>query len=219
MQTRWNDDRFTTDLEGYVWTASPVVRSYLHLLASGDAGCDWLTYVEFHHLAPALDRALVLGCGASGWLERALAGRHRFRSIVACDFAQDSVERARARAEEAGVTNIDYRVLDLERDSLDGPYDAIFANDVLHHIADLEGLYLRIDGALKPSGKFIFNEYVGPNRFQYSDERIDLVNRYFRLLPDRLRLDHVTGQILWRRERIDRDKVEREDPTEAVRSE
>ena len=219
MQTRWNDDRFTTDLESYVWTASPVVRRYLHLLASGDVGCDWLTYVEFHHLAPALDRALVLGCGASGWLERALAGRHRFRSIVACDFAQDSVERARARAEEAGVTNIDYRVLDLERDSLDGPYDAIFANDVLHHIADLEGLYLRIDGALKPSGKFIFNEYVGPNRFQYSDERIDLVNRYFRLLPDRLRLDHVTGQVLWRRERIDRDKVEREDPTEAVRSE
>jgi SAM-dependent methyltransferase len=219
MQTRWNDDRFTTDLESYVWTASPVVRRYLHVLASGDAGCDWLTYVEFHHLAPALDRALVLGCGASGWLERALAGRHRFRSIVACDFAQDSVERARARAEEAGVTNIDYRVLDLERDSLDGPYDAIFANDVLHHIADLEGLYLRIDGALKSSGKFIFNEYVGPNRFQYSDERIDLVNRYFRLLPDRLRLDHVTGQVLWRRERIDRDKVEREDPTEAVRSE
>ena len=219
MQTRWNDDRFTTDLESYVWTASPVVRRYLHLLASGDAGCDWLTYVEFHHLAPALDRALVLGCGASGWLERALAGRHRFRSIVACDFAQDSVERARARAEEAGVTNIDYRVLDLERDGLDGPYDAIFANDVLHHIADLEGLYMRIDGALKPSGKFIFNEYVGPNRFQYSDERIDLVNRYFRLLPDRLRLDHVTGQVLWRRERIERAKVEREDPTEAVRSE
>lgn len=217
MQTRWNDHRFTQDLESLVWTASPVVRRYLHVLATGDAGCDWLTYVEFHHLAPALDRALVLGCG-SGWLERALAGRHRFRSIVAVDFAQDSVDRARALAQEAGITQIDYRVLDLERDSLDGPYDAIFANDVLHHIADLEGLYLRIIGALKPAGKFLFNEYVGPNRFQYSDERMDLINRYFRLLPDRLRLDHVTGQVLWRRERLDREKVEKEDPTEAIRS-
>jgi SAM-dependent methyltransferase len=219
MQTRWNDNQFTTDLESLVWTASPVVRRYLHILATGDANCDWLTYVEWRHLAPKLDRALVLGCGSAGWLEQALAGRDRFRSVVACDFAKDSVERARARAEELGVTAIDYRVLDLEHDDLGGPYDAIFANDVLHHIADLEGLYVKIQGALKPAGKFLFNEYVGPNRFQYSDDRIDLVNRYFRLLPDRLRLDHVTGQVLWRRERLDRETVEREDPTEAVRSE
>jgi hypothetical protein len=109
--------------------------------------------------------------------------------------------------------------VDLERDGLSGPYDAVFANDVLHHISDLEGLYLRVEASLKPTGKFIFNEYVGPNRFQYSDARIDLVNRYFRVLPDRLRLDHVTGQVLWRRERIDREKIVREDPTEAVRSE
>jgi SAM-dependent methyltransferase len=219
MQTRWNDNRFTADLENLVWTAAPVVCRYLHRLASGDENCDWLTFVEWRHLAPSLDRALVLGCGSAGWLEQALAGRHRFRSIVACDFAQDSVERARARALALGITTIEYRVLDLEHDRLDGPYDAIFANDVLHHIADLEGLYLRIHDALKQSGKFIFNEYVGPNRFQYSDERMDLLNRYFRILPDRLRLDHVTGHVLWRRERLDRTKVEREDPTEAVRSE
>jgi SAM-dependent methyltransferase len=219
MQTRWNDSRFTTKLENLVWTSSPTVRRYLHALATGDADCDWLTYLEWRHLAPQLDRALVLGCGSVGWLERALAGRGRFHSIVACDFAKDSVDRAKARAEEVGLTSIEYRVLDLEHDPLDGPYDAIFASDVLHHITDLEGLYLRVQAALKPTGKFLFNEYVGPNRFQYSDERMDLINRYFRVLPDRLRLDHVTGQVIWRRERLDRRKVEKEDPTEAVRSE
>ena len=219
MQTRWNDSGFTTDLENLVWTSSPIVRRYLHLLATGDANCDWLTYLEWRHLESQLDRALVLGCGSLGWLERALAGRGRFSSIVACDFAKDSVDRAKARAIELGLTSIEYRVLDLERDPLDGPYDAIFANDVLHHISDLEGLYLRIRAALKPTGKFLFNEYVGPNRFQYTDERMDLINRYFRVLPDRLRLDHVTGQVLWRRARLDRYKVEKEDPTEAVRSE
>ena len=70
MQTRWDSDSFTASLENLVWTASPVVRRYLHRLASGDPGCDWLTYAEWHHLGPSLDRALVLGCG-SGWLERA----------------------------------------------------------------------------------------------------------------------------------------------------
>jgi SAM-dependent methyltransferase len=216
--TRWDDGDFTTHLEALVWTASPVVRRYLHVLASGDPACDWLTYVGAHHLPPVVERALVLGCG-SGWLERALAKSGRFRSVVACDFAEKSVERARGAAEEAGLSGIEYRVVDLEREALPvGPYDAIFANDVLHHIADLEGLYGRICEALHPAGRLLFNEYVGPNRFQYPEGRMEIINRYFRLFPERLRWDPVTGRCLRRRERVDPLRLAEEDPTEAVRS-
>ena len=218
MQSRWNDGTFTARMENLVWTASPTVRRYLHELVSGHPECDWVTYVEWKHLPEAVDRALVLGCG-SGWLERALAERGRFRSIVAFDFAAETVERARATAEKAGLDSIEYRVIDLEHEPLDGPYGAIFANDVLHHITDLEGIYERIHSALAPGGKFLFSEYVGPNRFQYTDDRMDLVNRYFRLIPDNLRRSHVTGEILWRRERLSAQQVATEDPTEAVRSE
>ena len=122
-------------------------------------------------------------------------------------------------APAGSLPSIEYRVLDLERDELGGPYDAVFAHDVLHHITNLEGLYPRIHDALSPGGKFFFQEYVGPNRFQYSDARMEAINRYFRLLPDRLRLDPMTGETLWRRERLNPEKVAREDPTEAVRSE
>jgi len=217
--TRWDDGRFKAHLESLVWTASPIVRRYLHALVSGDPNCDWLTWVEHMHLAPKLARALVLGCG-SGWLERALALRGRFRSIVACDFAAETVTRARKTAEDEGFPGIEYRVLDLERESLpDGPFDAIFANDVFHHITGLEPLYARIHGALAPEGKLFFNEYVGPNRFQYSDERMELLNRYLRVLPDRLRFDPIGGRILWRRERTDAKQLAADDPTEAVRSE
>jgi SAM-dependent methyltransferase len=218
-ETRWDDGRFTAHLESLVWTASPVVRRYLHALVSGDPACDWLTWVEHAHLSPRLNRALVLGCG-SGWLERALAGRGRFRSITACDFAADTVARARRTAEEAGLSAIDYGVLDLENEELpDGPFDVVFANDVLHHITGLESLYTRIHDALAPEGRLIFNEYVGPNRFQYPDERMDVVNRYLRLLPDRLRWDPICGHVLWHRERIDERQLMTDDPTEAVRSE
>ncbi len=215
--TRWNDGSFTTGLEDRVWTSSSTVRRYLHRLATGDPNCDWLTYVEWRHLGPSLDRALVLGSG-SGWLERAVAGRGRFRSIVACDFAAESVSRARTEAQAAGLDSIEYRVVDLERESLDGPYDAIFANDVLHHITNLESLYGRILDALKPDGTFVFNEYVGANRFQHSDEQMDLVNRYMRVLPDRLRHSPSLATVLRRKERLDPAQVERDDPTEAVRS-
>ncbi len=208
MQTRWNDSRVVAQIESKVWTASATVRRYLHRLVSGNPNCDWPTYLEWRHLPPSLSRALVLGCG-SGWLERGLAIRGRVQSIVACDFAADAVARAQAAAREAGLRPIEYRVVDLEKDPLpEGPYDAVFANDVLHHIADLEGLYGRIHEALAPEGKFLFNEYVGPNRFQYSEERMDLINRYFRL-----------PGVLWRRERADPVKLAAGDPTEAVRSE
>lgn len=219
MQTRWNDAQLTTQIESKVWTASSTVRRYLHLLASGDPNCDWPTYVRARHLPDHVNRVLVLGCG-SGWLERALAKKPGIGSIVACDFAPAAVQRARKVATDEGLSQITYQVVNLEREALPaGPYDAIFANDVLHHIMDLEGLYGRAQQNLKLNGKFIFNEYVGPNRFQYSDEQMDLINRYMRLLPDRLRYDPCLKVVLRRKDRVDSAQLEREDPTEAVRSE
>jgi SAM-dependent methyltransferase len=214
-----DDDQLPAHLELLVWTASPVVKSYLHALVSGDPNCDWLTWVEAAHLPERASRALVLGCGA-GWLERALAGRGRFRSIVACDFAAESVARARAAAKVEGISSIDYIVLDLENERLPpGPFDAVIANDVIHHITGLEPLYSRIEGVLAPCGKLIFNEYVGPNRFQYDDERMEIVNRYLRLLPNRLRRDPFSGQVLWKRQRVDPKQLDIDGRTEAVRSE
>ena len=82
--SRWNDGAFTTQLESLVWTSSPLVRRYLHRLATGDPDCDWLTALRSRHLPAVVRRALVLGCG-SGWLERALADKGGVHEIVACD--------------------------------------------------------------------------------------------------------------------------------------
>jgi SAM-dependent methyltransferase len=219
MQTRWNDGRFTQNLDGMVWTASPIVRRYLHRLVSGSPDCDWPTWVRAKHLPQDLNRLLVLGCG-SGWLERALAQKTGIAEITACDFALDRVLAAEQTARQEGLGRIRYQACNLEAESLpDGPFDAIFANDVLHHITDLEGLYQRIHEALAPDGKLLFNEYVGPNRFQYSDARMELINRYFRLIPDHLRFNPYWSGLFWSRFRTDPAKLAADDPTEAVRSE
>jgi SAM-dependent methyltransferase len=219
MQTRWNDGRFTQNLDAMVWTASPVVRRYLHRLVSGSPECDWPTWVRAKHLPQSVDRLLVIGCG-SGWLERALAQKEGIGQITACDFARDRVQTAEETARREGLGRIRYVVCNLEAEPLpEGPFDAIFANDVLHHITDLEGLYGRIHTALAPEGKLLFNEYMGPNRFQYDDARMDLINRYFRLIPDHLRYNPFWGGLFWSRWRTDPDKLADDDPTEAVRSE
>jgi SAM-dependent methyltransferase len=202
-----------------VWTASETVRRYLHFLVSGSPDCDWPTWVRAFHLPARVDRLLVLGAG-SGWLERALAAKSGIGSIVACDFAPETVAAAEKTAREEGLDQIEYRVCNLEAEPLpDGPFDAVVANDVLHHITDLEGLYARIHDELVPGGKLLFNEYVGPNRFQYSDDRMDVINRYFRLIPDHLRFNPYWGGLFWSRWRVDPAWLIAADPTEAVRSE
>jgi len=219
MQTRWNDGHFTGNLNAMVWTASATVRRYLHFLVSGSPECDWLTWVRANHLPPRVNRLLVLGAG-SGWLERALAEKDGIGSITACDFAPATVAAAEIAAHRAGLDRIRYLVINLETEALPGgPFDAIVANDVLHHIMDLEGLYARIHEALAPEGKLLFNEYVGPNRFQYSDARMALINRYFRLVPDHLRFQPYWRSLFWRRPRVDPAGLIADDPTEAVRSE
>ena len=202
-----------------VWTHSATVRRYLHFLVSGTYECDWPTWVRAHHLPERVERVLVLGAG-SGWLERALAKKEGIGSIVACDFAAATVASAEAAARAEGLGQIRYAVCNLESEPLpEGPFDAVFANDVLHHITDLEGLYGRIHQALALEGKLLFNEYVGPNRFQYGDDRMALINRYFRLIPDHLRFNPYWGGLFWNRWRTDPVKLAENDPTEAVRSE
>jgi len=140
-------------------------------------------------------------------------------SIVACDYAAATVERAKELARAEGL-DIDYRVVDLEHDELPGyGFDAIVANDVLHHITNLESLYARIQASLRRGGHFIFSEYVGPNRFQYSDAQMDVINRYMRVLPDHLRYDPCLKITLRKKERLSIERVLADDPTEAVRSE
>lgn len=201
------------------WVPSPALQRHLNRTATGNPDFDWLSYVRALHLPADLRRTLVIGCG-NGDLERALARKDGVGTILAVDSDPPAVERARRQAERAGLATISYAVFDPERDPLpDGPWDAVIASDVLHHVLALENLFARVHDALSPGGRFVLVEYVGPNRFQHSEERLELAQRYFRLLPERLRRDPSTGRTLWRRERIDPARLERERPAEAARSE
>jgi len=215
--SRWDSASIRGQIESKVWTASTTVRRYLHGLASGHPDCDWPTWVRAKHLPSSIDKLLVLGCG-SGWLERALFQKGGIHAITACDAAAAAVQEARDQATDQKLP-IHYEVVDLERELPGHGYDVIVANDVLHHITNLEELYVRILNALNPGGLFVFAEYVGPNRFQYSNAQMDIINRYMRLLPDRLRFDPCLKITLRRKERITIEKMMADDPTEAVRSE
>jgi SAM-dependent methyltransferase len=201
------------------WVPSAALQRHVNRTASGDPGVDWLSHVRTRNLPAELARTLVVGCG-EGFLERALARMPGVRAITAVDADAAAVGRARRRAALRGLGAVSHAVLDPDAEEPPaGPWDAILVHNVLHHAARPEELLGRLHAALAPRGRFVCLEYVGPDRFQYSDARMEIVRRYFRLLPERLRRDPDTGRGAWRRERPDAAALARAQPHEAARSE
>jgi len=201
------------------WLPSGVLQRHVNRCATGDPSVDWLSHVRSRHLPAELPRVLVVGCG-EGFIERSLARMDGVGAITAVDADPATVERARRDARRRGLAAVSHAPLDPNTSPLpEGPWDAVIVHDTLHHVGRLEEFYGRIHDVLSARGRFVFVEYVGPNRFQYPGQSTELVQRYFRLLPQRLRSNADSGEALWRREPVDAALLARERPFEAARSE
>lgn len=189
--------------------ASTSVLMHLNERSTGDPARDWLSSWAHRYFAGTDLRVLVLGCG-EGWLERGIAEWPFVASIDAVDAAEEAVERARAQ----GGPKIHYGVVDLNRATLErNAYDVVVAHSILHHIENLEHAFEEIEQAMKPDATLIVNEYVGPNRFQFSDRALSIMNELLACLPPTLRGDYE------RKDRPSSKFIIEHDPTEAVRSE
>ncbi len=200
------------------WVPSGALQRHVNRTATGNPDGDWLSHVRAEHLPRTVARTLVLGCG-NGFLERALARQAGIGEILATDPDGAAVEAAAKAARRTGLATVAYERIDPDRDSLpEGPWNLVLANDLLHHVADPERLLRSIREGLAPGGHFVFSEYTGPNRFQHGAATLEIVERYFRLLPDRIRTDPDSGRVLWRHEPVDAARLAREHPAEAAAS-
>lgn len=210
----WGSADYTHRLGEVSWMASTAVLMHLNERATGDPARDWLSAWAHRYFVGQDLRVLVLGCG-EGWLERAVSEWPYVRRIDALDFADAAVARARER----GGPKIHYSVADLNRDALEaGAYDVVVAHSILHHVERLEHAFEQIERAMKPEATFIVNEYIGPNRFQFSDEILAIINDLLRCLPPRLRHSALEDRVYEARERPTIDQMIANDPSEAVRA-
>jgi ubiquinone/menaquinone biosynthesis C-methylase UbiE len=153
----------------------------------------------FHVLQPLLPHdstldCLELGCGTGDMANR-LAGHLRPRRYVATDYDPAQIERAGHRLGGA-ARGIEWRTADaLELPFPDGSFDLVFAFAVLHHVEDHFWHYEKIPRALgeiervlKPSARFVYQEYVHKSRI-----RGHLAARGFRIgrHPGRLGIGEV----------------------------
>ena len=94
--------------------------------------------------------ALEIGCGTGLFTEMfAASGAH----VIAVDLSPELIELARRRS----LPNVELREQAFEDCDADGPFDAIIASSVLHHL-DLTQAWTQIFDLLKPGGRLSIAE-------------------------------------------------------------
>jgi SAM-dependent methyltransferase len=178
------------------WTEIPEVKARINRKVTGDASADLFGYVirkYFQEGGRQWEQFLSLGSG-SGELERGLSQYVIPKIHLGIEISADLVGLASEQA--AGFPHIRYRQADLNTCELGAAqYDLVIAHQSLHHVLNLEGLFDRIKRSMKPNAVFIFDEYVGPRRFQWSDRQLQAINGVIEVLPSRLNKDVQTGRV------------------------
>ena len=207
------------------WTEHPKVRERINLLITGNPRKDsFQHFIEryfrgrFHRHRQA-KRALTLGCG-HGELERGLCKYNFARIHEAVDIADGAVAQANKLARAEGLDHLRYKVGDLNTIKLPKcTYDVVFGVSSIHHVADLEHLFLQVALSLKPGGYFFLDEYIGPNRLQWTHEQVAIINGLLAPLPLEFKRAISDPRIIKGEVKpATIEEVTAADPSEAIRS-
>jgi len=167
----------------------------------------------FERLPLPLKHGLSLACG-SGRAERDFINKNICETFHGIDVSEAAIEEAKKLSKGMPIT---YEVGDLNKIILEhDKYNLVIAQSCLHHVIELEHLAEQIAGCLKADGYLWIHDYIGENQFQYSDEKIFLVNRIIEYLPEKYRYDSIHKRSLPRVTRRPVGKLA--SPFEAIRS-
>ena len=150
---------------------------------------------------------LSLACG-NGRAERQFIKAGVCQKFHGIDISHQALEKARKIAVEKNL-NITYEQDDLNNISLSpNTYDLVITQNCLHHVLQLEYLAEEISKSMTPNGVLWIHDYVGETQFQYSDERLEIVNSILAILPERMRINQFNGNLI--------EKVVRPEPGKLV---
>lgn len=168
------------------WWLIPEIRERWNFLISGDPQINYKQYLLNDLLGGAGQlRLLSLGSGSGGH-EMELAVYPGFYEIICIDIAQNRVEEAQQESAKRGLKNIRFICADFNQyDFREEYFDLVLFNSSLHHFNNVEQLLSGpVKRCLKPVGKLIINEYVGPTRLQFPRQQRKAINQALKLVPD-----------------------------------
>ena len=151
----------------------PIVNSYNNqeIMGSKSSGeTNWYNIVTTRF--EAVEKGLSLGTG-TGRHERVLLEKGFLKKWNCIDLSTTSRELLQADTQKNNVVETnDLNFIQLP----DKEYPIVFCHGILHHIINLEHLLFEINRTLTDDGLFIVSEYVGEDKWQWEDEKLQIIN-------------------------------------------
>jgi SAM-dependent methyltransferase len=150
-----------------------------------------------HRAGPVRFASLGSGnCDLEIELARKLRARgHSSFTIDCLDLNPSMLERGRLAAHRAGLSgHLEFVESDCNNWKPAHVCDAVIANQSLHHILNLEGLFEQVKKSLDSGGCFIISDMIGRNGHQRWPEALEIVHEFWRLLPPSYRFNLRSGR-------------------------
>jgi len=117
---------------------------------------------------------------------------HEEFTIECLDMNPHMLERGRVMAAEYGVSNhLVFTQADFNDWSPTLRYAGIMANQSLHHVMNLEGLFDTVASAMGPGALFITHDIIGRNGHMRWPEALAEVQRFWQEMPPEYRYNHL----------------------------
>jgi SAM-dependent methyltransferase len=182
------------------------LRKYIlpQLEAFGYAGADEFfqlnTERAYDRSSRRVRRFLSIGagnCDAEVRLAASLRTGGRSEFVIECmDLNPLMIERGAAIAVAQGLEGtIQPLVADFNGWQPVHEYDAVIANQALHHVVELENLFSGVHSALTGEGRLIVSDMIGRNGHRRWPEALTLVEQFWAELPERYRYNRQLQQL------------------------
>jgi SAM-dependent methyltransferase len=123
------------------------------------------------------------------------SGINNFR-FECLDVNSFMLDRGRSLAEEKGVTSrFTFLQSDINSWRPERRYQVVLANHSLHHFVELEVLFHKIHQSLASDGYFLTDDMIGRNGHMRWPEALDLVNLFWKELPERYKYNHLLKRV------------------------
>jgi SAM-dependent methyltransferase len=207
------------DRRAVAFWQSEVVRAFVNRRITGDEQIPPSRYFADLVDAPLRAGAAIVLRGGDPALTCELLRHDACARATIVDGSQERLDYARARLPDDLRARIELVLADPLDYSPPVPPSAVVAVSALHRLPDPDAAVARIARLLAPGGLLYVDEFVGPDRFQWAERQVEIVNRLLACLPEELRRDLTDRSLKTIKEEIGRpdpERFSRDHPEEAV---
>jgi len=189
---------------GKYWNDYPECLSIINTRLFGE-DIDWKQYLINNNLIN-FKNALILNCG-NGWVERELYDAGIILKVTAVEYNTDLVKECNKMKGMRDITYVQHDINTVKFD--ENTFDLVINFAACHHIRYIERVCINIRKWLTEDGYFIHNDYIGPQRNQYSKHQWKQMNEVNNMLNSSIKKSLGYPDVI---------QMMIDDPTEAINS-